>query len=260
MVDPVVDTKPLKDYVIPTKEELHCSIVHPPIAKNNFELKPSLIGMVQENQFSVIPSENLNLHLSIFVDNCGSFLGKLKRNPKGHLNVVTTHSGKDVVSSNEREKEVEASEPTPPEKEFVEEVEMETPYVAPPPTNQPSHSYKGMKLEDHENVALTLDSSSVIQNTVIPKLKYSGSFSIPCQIATMNFERAICDLRASISLMPLSVCKKLDMGEMKVTNVSLQLVDRYVKYLVCVLEDVPVRVVEYYVSIDFVKMDIDEDS
>ena len=47
MVDPIVDTKPLKDYVIPTEEEPHCSIVHPPIAANIFELKPSLICIMQ---------------------------------------------------------------------------------------------------------------------------------------------------------------------------------------------------------------------
>ena len=36
MVDSVVNTKPLKDHVIPTKEGPHFSIVHPPIAANNF--------------------------------------------------------------------------------------------------------------------------------------------------------------------------------------------------------------------------------
>lgn len=71
-MDDPVDTKPLKDYAIPTKEEPHCIIVHPLIAANNFELKPYLIGMVQQNQFVDLSSENPNLHLSIFVDNCGT--------------------------------------------------------------------------------------------------------------------------------------------------------------------------------------------
>lgn len=71
MVDPV-DTKPLKDYAIPTKEEPYHSIVHPSIAAHNFELKPSSVGMVQQNQFANLPSENPNLHLSIFVDSYGT--------------------------------------------------------------------------------------------------------------------------------------------------------------------------------------------
>lgn len=72
MADQVVNTKPLKDYVIPTEEEPHCSIVPPLILENNFKLKLSLIGMVQQNQFTGLPSEKPKLHLSIFIDNCGT--------------------------------------------------------------------------------------------------------------------------------------------------------------------------------------------
>lgn len=78
-----------------------------------------------------------------------------------------------------------------------------------------------IKLEIHKTVAMTLYSSVVIQSIVIHKLKDPGSFSIPCYIGTMDFEKALCDLGASVSLMPLSMCKKLDMGDMKPTNVSL---------------------------------------
>lgn len=72
MVDVVVDTKTLNYYVTPTEEEPQYNIVHLPIATNNFELKPYLIGMVQQNQFFGLPSENSGFHLSIFVHNCGT--------------------------------------------------------------------------------------------------------------------------------------------------------------------------------------------
>lgn len=49
-------------------------------------------------------------------------------------------------------------------------------------------------------------------------------------------------------------------GEMKSTNMSLQLPDRSVKYPIGVLEDVLVRVAEYYVSVYLVIIDIDKDS
>lgn len=42
--------------------------------------------------------------------------------------------------------------------------------------------------------------------------------------------------------MTLSMCKKLDMGDMKPTNMSLQLVDMSVKYPMDVLKDVLIRV------------------
>lgn len=70
-------------------------------------------------------------------------------------------------------------------------------------------------------MAMTLDSSAMIKNMVIPKLKDSGSLYIPCHIGTMDFERALCDLEASVGSMHLSVCKKFDMGDMNPTNVFM---------------------------------------
>lgn len=69
-MDEEEDIKSLKDYAISTNEEPHCSIVHPPITANNFEVKPSLIGMIQHDQLSGLPTKNPNFHLSIFVDSC----------------------------------------------------------------------------------------------------------------------------------------------------------------------------------------------
>lgn len=66
-------------------------------------------------------------------------------------------------------------------------------------------------------VGMIVDSSVVIRNMLPKKLKYLGSFFIPFQIGTMNFEIPLYDLGASSSLMPLYVCKKLQMGEMKLT-------------------------------------------
>ncbi|KAJ8770202.1 hypothetical protein K2173_011537 [Erythroxylum novogranatense] len=77
------------------------------------------------------------------------------------------------------------------------------------------------KLEEHETVALTVECSAAIQNKLPPKLKDPGS---------------------SVSLMPLSLCQKLDLGELTLTTVALQLADRSVKYSVGVLEDVPIKV------------------
>lgn len=73
MVD---DNRPFKDYIVPTDKEPHCSIVHPTVGVNNFQIKPSLVGMVQQNQFARLPIENPNLHLSIFI----KFYGTLKIN------------------------------------------------------------------------------------------------------------------------------------------------------------------------------------
>lgn len=61
------DNRPLKDYDVPSGDEPHSSFVPPAIQENTFELKPSLLHIVQQNQFSGNPTEDLNLHLSVFV-------------------------------------------------------------------------------------------------------------------------------------------------------------------------------------------------
>ena len=51
---------------------------------------------------------------------------------------------------------------------------------------------------------------------VIPKLKAPGSFYILCLIGTMDFERALGDLGASVSLIPLSHrCVRVCPGEIR---------------------------------------------
>ena len=81
------------------------------------------------------------------------------------------------------------------------------------------------KLEEHETVALTEECSAILQKKLLPKLKDPGSFMIPCTISDTFFDKALCDLGASINLMPLSVFRKLGLGEAKPTTVSLQLAD-----------------------------------
>ncbi|XP_020258775.1 uncharacterized protein LOC109835201 [Asparagus officinalis] len=119
---------------------------------------------------------------------------------------------------------------------------------------------KKKKLEEYETVALTEECSAIIQNKLPPKLKDPGSFSIPCVIGNVSINRALCDLGASVSLMPMSICKKLGIGDLKPTTISLQLADRSVKYPVGILEDVPIQVGKFFIQIDFVILEIEEDS
>jgi len=70
----------------------------------------------------------------------------------------------------------------------------------------------------------------------------------------------MCDLGASVSLMPLSLYKRVGIGELKPTRMTLQLADRFVKYPVGIVEDIPIKVGEIYVPADFVVMEMEEDS
>ncbi|XP_050897066.1 uncharacterized protein LOC127103868 [Lathyrus oleraceus] len=107
---------------------------------------------------------------------------------------------------------------------------------------------------------LTVECSAIIQNNIPPKLKDPGSCSIPCVIGKFIIDKALCYLGASVSLMPLSTCGKLNLGELRPTKMSLQLADCSVKFPVGMPENVPVRIGQFYIPIDFVIMDIKEDS
>lgn len=120
-------------------------------------------------------------------------------------------------------------------------------------------SNKG-KLLENATVALTEECSAIIQNKLPPKLTDPGSFSIPCSVGDVAISRALCDLGASVSLMPYSICQKLQVGELKPTTISLQLADRSVKHPLGVLEDVPLQVGKFFIPCDFVIMEMEEDA
>ena len=106
---------------------------------------------------------------------------------------------------------------------------------------------------------LNEDCSAILHNKLPPKLKNPGSITIPCTIENSYFEKALCDLGASINLMPLSLLRTLGLGEPKPTSVSLQLVDKFIKYLCEIIEDVLVKVDKLYFPADFIVLDMDED-
>lgn len=60
--------KLLKDYATPSARELRSSIRRLLIDANNFELKPSLLSMMQQNQFGGILIDDPNLHLEAFLE------------------------------------------------------------------------------------------------------------------------------------------------------------------------------------------------
>ena len=64
---------------------------------------------------------------------------------------------------------------------------------------------KKRKLEEYEIVKLTEECSLILQQKLPKKVKDPGSFTILCTTGDSNFEKALCDLGASINFMPLSV-------------------------------------------------------
>ncbi|KAM6577617.1 hypothetical protein CsatB_029454 [Cannabis sativa] len=85
---------------------------------------------------------------------------------------------------------------------------------------------KKRRLDEFEMVALIEGCNAMLKSKIPSKLKDLGSFTIPCFIGGTDVRRALCDLRASINLMSVSIFKQLGIGEARSTTVTLQLADR----------------------------------
>ncbi|CAM8959357.1 unnamed protein product [Rhodiola kirilowii] len=109
------------------------------------------------------------------------------------------------------------------------------------------------------SVDLNAECSAIVKNPMPKKGKDSGSFSIPITIGDVNISKALCDLGASISLMPYSLFKKLDMGTLVPTSISLRLADRSSRVPSGILEDVPVKVGNFYIPVDFFVLEMEEE-
>jgi len=70
----------------------------------------------------------------------------------------------------------------------------------------------------------------------------------------------MCDLGSSVSLLSLSLLKRIGIGDLKPTKMTLQLADRSIIYPAGILEDIPIRVGKIYIPADFVVVNIKEDS
>ena len=86
------------------------------------------------------------------------------------------------------------------------------------------------------------------------------SFTIPCTFENFEFKKALCDSGASINLMPLSMVKRLCLGELTPTAITLQMADKTMAQPEGVHEDALIKVGKFIFPMDFVVMDMEEDT
>ena len=120
--------------------------------------------------------------------------------------------------------------------------------------------FANQKKEDlHGRIALNQGVSAIFNGELPPKLKDPGSFVIDCKIGTVEITKALCDSGASVSLMPLSICKKLGITTLRPTQMTLQMADKSVKLPLGVAENIIVDVKGSLVPTDFVVLEMEED-
>ncbi|XP_057719517.1 uncharacterized protein LOC130933937 [Arachis stenosperma] len=112
---------------------------------------------------------------------------------------------------------------------------------------------------EKETVLFTEECSAVLQKGIALKLKDPGSFVVSCTIDKMTLDKALCDLGASINLMPLSMMRKLAIEELKPTRMSLVMADRSIKTPNGIVENLLVKVGKFIFPADFVILDTEEE-
>ncbi|XP_069152685.1 uncharacterized protein [Solanum lycopersicum] len=97
--------------------------------------------------------------------------------------------------------------------------------------------------------------SVIATRSLVQKKDNPDAFTILCTVGSLHFSKALCDLGASINLMPLSIYKKLGLGDPKPIMMRLVMADRTVKRPIGILHNVLVKVESFIFPANFVILD-----
>jgi hypothetical protein len=107
-----------------------------------------------------------------------------------------------------------------------------------------------------DHVKMSEQCSAAIANG-LEKQKDPGCPTIPCSVGSFKFEKALCDLGESVSIMPRDVFEKLRLP-LEPTGMCLELGDNSIRYPLGITEDVPVKVGHHFIPIDIVVLEMGE--
>ncbi|XP_073313454.1 uncharacterized protein [Primulina huaijiensis] len=110
---------------------------------------------------------------------------------------------------------------------------------------------------EQEEVAFTGGDDKGRQGNLPQKLQDPGEFVVPCEIGGQLVDKAICDSRVSVNIMPSSLYDKLGLTRIKPTELSLQLADKSVKVPLGIVEDVELQIDKLKVLAAFVVIDME---
>ncbi|GJT15843.1 reverse transcriptase domain-containing protein [Tanacetum coccineum] len=116
------------------------------------------------------------------------------------------------------------------------------------------------KLEEIAITSVNAECSAIIMNKVPKKLEDPGKFLIPCALQELDRTSALADSGASINLLPYSIYKKLGLGALTPTRMTLELANRSITHPMGIANDVVVRVDGFTFLADFVMVNFVPDS
>nr|KAJ0191939.1 hypothetical protein LSAT_V11C800416710 [Lactuca sativa] len=113
------------------------------------------------------------------------------------------------------------------------------------------------KLEAHllKKIDLTKHMSSIISNTLPPKLKDPSAPLISITLDNINIKKALHDLGASVNILPGNHFDQHDLGILEQTDIILRLADKSKKIPLGILSDVIIKVDDFYYPLDFLVLE-----
>nr|GEU50801.1 hypothetical protein [Tanacetum cinerariifolium] len=85
------------------------------------------------------------------------------------------------------------------------------------------------RIEEEIKEKMIVHYSTILKDALPPKEKNPKSFTLPCRINNMYFDKALANLRASVSVMPYSTFTNLGLGKLAPTKLIIELADKIVK-------------------------------
>ncbi|GJZ84284.1 hypothetical protein Tco_0649623 [Tanacetum coccineum] len=101
--------------------------------------------------------------------------------------------------------------------------------------------------------------SSALQILLPLKENDLGSFMLPCSTGRLDFNNALANLGASISIMPFSMFKRLGIGKLKPINMVIEMADDIKCIPKGIVKNMLIKIDKFILPIDFVILDIIED-
>ncbi|XP_016558526.1 uncharacterized protein LOC107858385 [Capsicum annuum] len=115
------------------------------------------------------------------------------------------------------------------------------------------------KIVECDTIEVTHGCSSIMSCAIVENKEDPDAFTIPCTIGKHKFEKVLCDLGASISLMPFAIKQRLGLSTPILMPMRLLMEDRSIKKPVGVLFDVLVSVDKFILLAHFVVIDCEVD-
>ncbi|GJU41843.1 zinc finger, CCHC-type containing protein [Tanacetum coccineum] len=117
---------------------------------------------------------------------------------------------------------------------------------------------KQLTKEDDE-IRMSPKCSTLLQNLLPPKENDPGSFILPCSIGRLEFNNALADLGASISIMPFFKFKRLGIGKLEPINMAVEMADNTTCTPKGIIKNLLIKIDKFILPVDFVILYIIED-